>query len=164
MESPAAGLSTWPRARALHVAGSGKPRRGESAPRRAVESPAAEAPWRVRPPGSPRGQGRRALHKSEVRKHDQAGKPARRGNCGEPGGGGAVESPAAGFSIGPRARALHMPKAHKCDQAGESARRGNCGEPGGGGAVESPAAGFSTGPRARALHSGNALHTPHARK
>ena len=162
MESPAAGLSTWPRARALHKS---KVRKHNQAGAVATEeSPAAEAPWRVRPPGSPRGQGRRALHKSEVRKHDQAGKPARRGNCGEPGGGGAVESPAAGFSIGPRARALHIPKAHKCDQAGEPARRGSCGEPGGGGAVESPAAGFSTGPRARALHSGNALHTPHARK
>ena len=59
MESPAAGVSRSPRNRPLHRAGSrGSPGAVESpAPRHTVESPAAEAPRRLRPPGSPCGPG-----------------------------------------------------------------------------------------------------------
>jgi hypothetical protein len=56
---PTAGLSTWPRARTPLVARSRRPGTLMESPRRGctVESPATKAPWRVRPPDSPRGHG-----------------------------------------------------------------------------------------------------------
>ena len=85
VESPTAGLSTGPRDRALHAARSRRPLPlpWRARAMRALESPEAKAPWRAR-----------AMK-----------------NCGEPGGEGTVESPAAGLSKRPRDRALHEARA-----------------------------------------------------
>jgi hypothetical protein len=129
-----------------------KPRARKSNP---PASPVAEAPRRVRPPGSPRGPG------TGLSTGQGAAGPWRWRTMESP----VAEAPwgvfAAGLSTWPWDRALHSAGSRRSLAPWKSPRHGALwrawsrrrrGESGRGGAVESPATGLSKWPRDRALH------------